>query len=210
MPDRKNDRRINRTRRHLREALLALILEKGYDAVTIEDVTNRADLGRTTFYLHYRDKEELLLESIETIASDLKEQIGISNISPDMVQMNENRIGLIAVSRVFYHASEHSDLYRIILNGGAAKQVQDTIRDIITETAMEFLQQRMRNEKSLVPAVPLEIVASYLASSLLGLLTWWLEKGMTYSPQQMAEYYLSLFFAGSIKSLGVEGKNKSK
>ena len=181
MPDRKNDRRINRTRRHLREALLALILEKGYDAVTIEDVTNRADLGRTTFYLHYRDKEELLLESIETIASDLKEQIGISNISPDMVQMNENRIGLIAVSRVFYHASEHSDLYRIILNGGAAKQVQDTIRDIITETAMEFLQQRMRNEKSLVPAVPLEIVASYLASSLLGLLTWWLEKGMTYS-----------------------------
>ena len=65
------DRRGRRTRRQLKEALFALILEKGYDAVTIEDITGRADLGRTTFYLHYRDKEELLLEAIDSIANDL-------------------------------------------------------------------------------------------------------------------------------------------
>ena len=65
------DRRTRRTRRSLREALFALILEKGYDAVTIEHITERADLGRTTFYLHYRDKEDLLLEAIDTIAAEL-------------------------------------------------------------------------------------------------------------------------------------------
>ena len=59
MKSNKPDRRVNRTRRLLREALLALIMEEGYDAVTIEEITDRADLGRTTFYLHYRDKEDL-------------------------------------------------------------------------------------------------------------------------------------------------------
>ena len=53
----RTDRRTNRTRRQLREALLALILEKGYDSITVEDITGRADLGRTTFYLHYRDRK---------------------------------------------------------------------------------------------------------------------------------------------------------
>ncbi len=71
----KTDRRVSRTRRQLRNALMALILERGYNAVTIEDITERADLGRTTFYLHFRDKEELLVESLEEIAADLKSQV---------------------------------------------------------------------------------------------------------------------------------------
>ncbi len=71
----KSDRRVSRTRRSLREALMSLILEKGYDAVTIEDITTRADTGRTTFYLHYRDKEELLLESINEVVDGLFTQI---------------------------------------------------------------------------------------------------------------------------------------
>ena len=69
------DRRVSRTRRQLRDALMALILERGYNMVTIEDITDRADLGRTTFYLHYRDKDELLIESLEAIAQDLKAQV---------------------------------------------------------------------------------------------------------------------------------------
>ncbi len=72
---RKVDRRVNRTRRQLREALFNLILEKGYDAVTVEEITARADVGRTTFYLHYHDKEDLLMESIGELVDDLIEQM---------------------------------------------------------------------------------------------------------------------------------------
>lgn len=61
MSDKQLDRRVRRTRRALQDSLTSLILEKGYDAVTVEDITDRADLGRTTFYLHYKDKEELLI-----------------------------------------------------------------------------------------------------------------------------------------------------
>ena len=70
MQEPKQDRRVNRTRRLLRESLMKLVAEKGYDSVTIEDITETAELGRTTFYLHYRDKEELLLESIDAIATN--------------------------------------------------------------------------------------------------------------------------------------------
>ena len=58
----KTDRRIQRTRQSLRTALLELIKEKGYDAISIEEITERANVGRATFYLHYKDKEDLLLE----------------------------------------------------------------------------------------------------------------------------------------------------
>src|SRR5512133_4407009 len=88
-PEKALDRRARRTRKQLKEALFALVLEKGYDGVTIEDITERADLGRTTFYLHYRDKEELLLESIDSISEELMEQI-----APVRTAMGENDLFL--------------------------------------------------------------------------------------------------------------------
>src|SRR5512147_2280747 len=66
----KIDRRIQRTRQSLRTALLALIKEKGYDAISIEDITERANVGRATFYLHYKDKEDLLLEEFSEMANE--------------------------------------------------------------------------------------------------------------------------------------------
>src|SRR5574338_1030565 len=66
----RTDRRIQRTRQSLRTALLALIKEKGYDAISIEDITERANVGRATFYLHYKDKEDLLLEEFSEMANE--------------------------------------------------------------------------------------------------------------------------------------------
>ena len=66
----KPDRRIQRTRQSLRTALLTLIKEKGYDAISIEEITERANVGRATFYLHYKDKEDLLLEEFSEMANE--------------------------------------------------------------------------------------------------------------------------------------------
>ena len=74
MAEKTTDRRVRRTRHALENALISLILEKGYDAVTIEEITDRADLGRTTFYLHFRDKEELLMNAIDTMIEDFLAQ----------------------------------------------------------------------------------------------------------------------------------------
>src|SRR5512141_2751987 len=99
------DRRVNRTRRQLREALTTLILEKGYDAITIEDITEQADLGRTTFYVHYHGKEELLLESVGATAQELFDQVN-AQITAGTTRSVET--ALSSIHQVFQHAAQNS------------------------------------------------------------------------------------------------------
>jgi len=71
----KVDRRVRKTRRALREAMQNLMAEKGYEQVTVEELTERADIGRTTFYLHYGAKQDLLLEQFDELLDQLVEQL---------------------------------------------------------------------------------------------------------------------------------------
>ena len=73
MKTKENDRRVQRTRRTLREALIALILEKGYDQVTVQHIIDRADVGRSTFYAHFENKDKLLLSGFENVREMLLE-----------------------------------------------------------------------------------------------------------------------------------------
>jgi AcrR family transcriptional regulator len=189
----KIDRRVSRTRRQLREALMELILEKGYDNITIEEITDRADLGRTTFYLHYRDKEALLLESLEQIAEELRGQIRLENMQPGISAGGQGRS---PIQEVFQHAAENSNLYKIILSGGAATAVLNLVREMLLEAAEQFFAPRLAARAGeVVP--PVDSFAGYFASALLGYLTWWLDKGMPYSPDEVADLFMQLFFGGA-------------
>lgn len=198
MADRKTDRRVNRTCRLLRESLMDLIVEKGYDAVTIEDITERAELGRTTFYLHYRDKEELLLESIDAIADELTEKIYVEILSD-----NENQIDLDHPKRfrpvifVFRHANENRRLYQIIFRGEGTTAAATRIRKIIFDAAKTFFNLQVdRSIRNKLSEAQVEIIAAYFSSALMGFLTWWLETGSSYSPEEMGEYFRVFFFDG--------------
>ncbi|RPJ38554.1 MAG: TetR/AcrR family transcriptional regulator [Chloroflexi bacterium] len=196
------DRRARRTRRQLKEALFALILEKGYDAVTIEDITGRADLGRTTFYLHYKDKEDLLVESIDSIAADL-----IARLPPPAWNVidppgDPSRV-IDAIPITFEHAAENAQLYRVILRGEGAVQANRRIHAIIRQKAVELVNERMK-EGRLRPHVPMDVFANYFAGTLLATITWWLETDMPYPPDEMAEMFRMMFFQGGRKVLGIE------
>lgn len=195
------DRRARRTRKLLREALFALILENGYDAITIEDITRRADLGRTTFYLHYRDKEDLLLQSIEETADELARQVSHLYEEISRAELNqppsESSTAISPVLFVFRHAAENADIYRIILRGEGAYQVTHRIREIASRYALEFLSTRFKeNNTKTTSSIPLEVIANYFAGSLLGILTWWLESGMPYPPEDMAHMFRQMTFLG--------------
>jgi AcrR family transcriptional regulator len=205
--DKKIDRRIHRTRRMLKEALFSLILEKGYDGVTVEDITQKADLGRTTFYLHYRDKEDLLLKSIDAIADDLLGQISRTNLLvsdgrsiPSFIEMQQMNPVLL----VFQHAGENASLYQIILRGGSATSAAGRFREIISTAAKAFFGTNLRQSApGQGPAVPLDVLANYFAGSLLSLVTWWLENGMPYPPEQMASIFRQLFFQGAQSAINM-------
>ncbi len=191
----KIDRRILRTRRALKDALLALVLEKGYDDVTVEAITERADLGRTTFYLHYRDKEDLLLESIRELIDDLVDHIRVSEAPPILL--------------AFQHAADNADLYRVILRGEGAYKARERLRRTIIQTIeglfSEYLHAKPEIEQHRIQAaVPFEILANYFSGSLLGLLTWWLEEERPYSSEEMTEVFRRMFMNGARETLGME------
>jgi len=198
----RSDRRKSRTRRQLREALFGLMLEQPYESITIEDVTRRADLGRTTFYLHYKDKEDLLLESIEAIAVELKEKIlEAMKDQPPMLSVEGSTAlapGWAPFSMVLEHAAENASLYLPILRGEGTPQAPNVIRQIIHQSAYEFFVNHLESKKPLGElSIPIEVLTNFFSTSLLGMLTWWLENDMPYSPKEMADIYRRLFFFGA-------------
>ena len=101
------DRRIQRTRPLLQEALFHLIIERGYGCISIADITEQANLGRTTFYLHYRDKEDLLQESIKALLHDLHLDVELA--------MEKSCTYATVTIRIFQHVARRQQLYSAML-----------------------------------------------------------------------------------------------
>jgi AcrR family transcriptional regulator len=204
--EKKEDRRVSRTRRLLREALFALILEKGFDAVTIEEITQRADLGRTTFYLHYRDKEDLLMESIGELVDDLVTQM--SHLPPERWRLEDGSFTQMpspAITLPFQHVTNNASLYRIILRGEGSYTVSRRLRAIIVQACETMIQVLLEKEQLAVlnPQAPMVVILNFLAGAWLGLVTWWLENDMPYTEEEMALMFQKLIMFGTAEILGV-------
>jgi len=154
---------------------MSLILEVGYDSVRIQDITDRANLGRATFYLHYRDKEELLVKSLQAVCDDLAEH----------AQKEEKwaPIGLVA----FQHAEKNPKLYRAILDSKGTSAITRQIRDYVIKDIFAKSKEGVFPDFS--GNVPMEIYANFWVGALIGLLDWWLERGMPYSAEYMANSF---------------------
>lgn len=181
----KMDRRKVRTRQMLRDALIAWILEKGYDAITVEDITNRANLGRATFYLHYRDKEDLLLSTLESTFDELAKDL--KPISPEATSAAQAH-ALIA----FQHAAENRDLYRVMLSGQGSGSLIRRVREYLATLLQQRMQLLLQQLPSGAMPIPVEIMAQHIAGSLLTLLIWWLENDSPYSAEYMAQTFQQL------------------
>ena len=176
----KPDRRIQRTRQLLRDALMGMILERGYDSITVQDITDRANLGRATFYLHYRDKEELLVKSLEDIYDGLVKRIEVAPYQRIGIAPQDGKPipSLIA----FEHAAQNQDLYRVLLNGRGAGSVRQRILDYLVGVVKRHIEAQWPDG---VP-VSTDLLAHHVAGSLLTLISWWVENDMPYPAEEMA------------------------
>lgn len=172
------DRRVVRTRQMLREALISLILERGYDKLTVNDITERADLRRATFYLHYRDKEELLLATLQETFDDLVQQL--EPVMHDDVLGGKTNLSTFQI--IFEHVAANNRLYRAILGGQAGAAIGRRIRTYLAQHVARSLRS-LKPDDLIVPA---EVLANYIAGSEVALIQWWLESDMPYSAQEMA------------------------
>jgi len=210
--DKKNkiDRRIQRTRLSLRAALLGLLKQKNYDDISIEEITEHANVGRATFYLHYKDKEDLLLEEFSEMANEKAQtlsEIPFSAWFPILDNPEsepEKSDSPLPLLMVFQHIKEHSDLYYILLKSSKSSRTFERIRKISTETIIKFVQAKLITDPiPILFKVPIDFFAAYFSGALLSTVDWWLEEGLHYTPEEITNMFRGLFFRGARDTIGM-------
>jgi AcrR family transcriptional regulator len=174
----RHERRRRQTRQLLMQTTLQLVLEKGYAGVSIQDITDRADLGRGTFYIHFKDKDEVVWTAFQEIFQEL-EQEAHAQLDRRMPQVEY--YGLL---NIFRHADRNRDLYRVMFGGQGSAMLTGRAQDFLANTFLYDIRQAPAPEVNF--DLPEEIEAQILAGVISRLLYWWLQRPNTYSPTQMA------------------------
>jgi len=182
----KIDRRVRKTRQQLGDALVALILDKGYDAITIKDITDRADVAHATFYRHYRDKDELLTQKLEEVIQEIE-----AFTREPSLQDAEGYL-------IFKHAQENSVLYCILLSSQGTTYVRKRIRETIAANILRTCKPLRSARRGVVPP---QVAAHHIAGSLLLLIEWWLDQNMPYPPHHMAKIYGLLITGATLNAV---------
>ena len=178
----RHQRRKIRTRKQLEQATKQLVLEKGYDAITIQDIVDRADLGRGTFYLHFQDKEEAVWSLIER---------GLNEEDPlayHLADEHPDGVSLQAVfANIFRHADQHRDLYTVMLGSKGSAALTNRVQDWLAADLMKEIEVF-----ALTPnhnTVPLNILSQFITGALTRLIIWWLHTENDYTAEQMAQLF---------------------
>jgi AcrR family transcriptional regulator len=176
----KHDRRSQRTRRLLGEALVDLIRRKGYSAITVSDLIARANVGRSTFYAHYRDKDDLFAREMERVVEALSHHIP-----------NQKEIPFFPSLGLFRHVREEYELYKALVWSSGIDLLIKQMQDSLSHRIEQGFQESGRAFN-----VPTPIMANFIAGSFLTLMKWWLENKMVYSPEEIDEIFKKLITSG--------------
>lgn len=181
------DRRVKRTQRLLAQALIALTLERGYEAVTIRDITQRADIGYATFFRHYHDKDELLEDVLQVVLEEL-----IDRLQPHRAEApgaDPATIGTL----IFQYVRDHSEVCRVLLG---SKGPTLPVRRVIEAGAQRMLREHTARQGGIVPV---EIAAYHVVAATIALIQWWLDHEMPYPPERMGTIYAELIYRPASK-----------
>lgn len=201
----KTDRRIQRTRQALHDALLELIKEKGYDDISTEEITERANVARATFYLHYKDKEDLLLEQFNEMANERVQvfsEMPFTAWFPTQEQESAKNKSQRPLLMVFEHIKDNSEIYYILLRSAKSGRIVERIRKIGTEAIARFVENKLKvNPYPIKFNVPIDFFAAYVSGALLSTVDWWLEEDMRHTPEEVTKLFRKLFFRGTRDAL---------
>lgn len=180
MDEGRPDRRVLRSRRLLQEALVALILERGYSAVTVQHVLDRADVGRATFYTHFANKEALLL----SVFAEMREALRAEIIAMSPAKAASMKEGFGLVQPLFAHAEQHRRLYRALLGSSAGAILLRYLHAALALPLRDHLEAACA-ERGLTATGSIAPIVAGFVSATLGVLVWWIEEDAPHSPAAM-------------------------
>ena len=175
------DRRVRRSQHLLREALLALILEKPYQDITVQDIIDRANVGRSTFYAHFLDKDHLLKSGFD----DLRKLLERNHLEIDHEKMEFG-----TALYMLHHVKDYHSIYKALMGKRGADWIVQEVQDVLTLMVRSYLSGHGKDRPD--NDIPFEVQVQFKASALMGLLKWWLDNDMPYSAEQMHQWFHQL------------------
>ncbi len=182
------DRRVLRTQRLLHEALMSLVCEKGYEVLVVQDILDRADVGRSTFYTHFRDKEDLLHRGLENL--DRHVRVAQAAAVPPADKSYEKIIGFSL--GMFEHANQFRAVHRALLASGAEAVVRRHLHSALSEVVSREIESQLRGRKQAKSPGLTELLPHFLVSTFISTLNWWITSKNTLTPKQVDAAYRQL------------------
>lgn len=199
-PNNEGDLRVRRTRKLLWDALMALITERDFDSVSVNDICDRAMVHRTTFYNHYQDKYDLLNSGM----LEMYEELRVGSAPPDAVMQRYDPdhppayfVGLLQ------HVLDNRHFYAAMLRGSGLSLFRERLHAYLIDASLQRLKLLETAQGN--AAVPLELVAYFDAGAILNAVAWWAQHGFHLTPLHMAQHLMQLLGYGT---MGVFGNPK--
>ncbi|HYK19675.1 MAG TPA: TetR/AcrR family transcriptional regulator [Pyrinomonadaceae bacterium] len=194
MSKKKTDARVRRTRDALGDALTALMQEKPFETITVQDVLDRAHVSRSTFYTHYSDKDDLLMSDAEEFFEALSMALSAHGDKSDRV---------FPVKEFFTHLAEVQPFFKALVKSGKFQENMELARGHFARGIERRLAELPRGNS--IPQKDLPAIAFTHAGALLSLLTWWLDRGMKEPPEEMDQLFHRMVWNG-VGACGLSGQ----
>ncbi|GGA28569.1 TetR/AcrR family transcriptional regulator [Paenibacillus physcomitrellae] len=193
----KTDLRILRTKQSIRRAFYELIQEKGYEAITIQDIADRAIINRNTFYLHYQNKPDLLETCINELLSELKEAVVLCPVSTNPFSIS---ILETVMTTVLEHISSHKTFYyAMLIEENRIYQFRTKMENIIKDK----LNEGWNTDKVNAPLeISKELLLEYLVSAFMGIVIWWIRNDQPLSVEEASSQFSRIITYGHLKAAG--------
>jgi AcrR family transcriptional regulator len=180
------DRRIDKTIGLLHEALGALIREKPYDEIVVREILDRANVGRSTFYMHFRDKDELLISGIH----DMLGSVHAHTEAPSPGKPFERILGFSLP--VFEHIHQHRHAGTAMMGPRGRAVVHEHLRKVVAERITEDMRKHVQGRRKAAAKIPQDVLVQYIASTFILVLNWWAESRTPLPPKEADALFRAL------------------
>ena len=190
------DRRVVKTRKEIRKALLSLMEEKDFEVITILDITERANINRGTFYLHYIDKYDLL-EKYEQELFEKLEHIAVEYLKEDDTITEFFHKFHPTIVHIFRCLQEERELLSILLKSRGIFAFQDRVKNAFIYMFRNYTPSKVNEHLFLYP---IEFIALFGSSTFISVIQYWLQSDMKQTPEQLAKMITDIIFKGTIEA----------
>jgi AcrR family transcriptional regulator len=179
------DRRVQKTQKLLREALFSLISEKSYDSIVVKDILDRANVGRSTFYMHFGDKDDLLVCGMH----DMLRSVQAAGLPPSAKPYE--RIIWFSLP-IFEQINQHRHAGEARIGTRGRAIIHEHLQKVLSELIADDVKKCLQSRRKSAAQIPSDIVVQYVASTFILVLNWWMENRSSLHPEGVNDVFRTL------------------